>query len=178
MDILTCKEGIIELNIANPSCIQNIELDSERLGNVLEVILICWVDIFRESLAVLISQVIPTRRNHRNLDLAPLTFWNESLEIVVRINKSRLALVLNLTVAKTGLPWSVTFLNETSNIWNVWTEDVHFRLTYLCHTVESLEESSPEDLTSTTVRNGGCRTVKLTYTLHLKWLEIRDQSAS
>jgi len=134
---------IIDLHIAKPVVVQNLQFGLISLCNICKVFRITLIDILGIGPAFLVAHVVPFGRRQSILALVnPLLRYNAPQ--VVPLIHVRAPDMLNLPCAYDALSWLVSGLGEGSYVWHVHAKDVNVRVLDLLESFHSWEEGAPE----------------------------------
>lgn len=142
---LTGKVGVVELHVAQPVVVQDLELVLVRLCDVRKVFVVIGVDVGWVGLALLVSQVVPVGSRQGEFDVLDLVGRDEALHEVELVGVGG-ALVLDLAGANNCLAGLVAGLGEGGNVRNIHAEDAGVGLGYFSHALETGPEGTPEHM--------------------------------
>lgn len=140
---LTSKVGVIELNVAAASIVQDLELILVGLGNIGEVLVVGSIDLLGVGLALLVTQVVPVGGGQGEFHILDLLRGYEAGQVLELVDIGA-ADVLDLARADHGLTGLVTGLKEGSNIGGIGTEALGVNVVHLLESLQTREEGSPE----------------------------------
>lgn len=145
---LTSEVGVIDLSIAEPGVVQDLELLSVRLCDVGKIFLIVGVDLLRVGETFPVSEMIPVGCCKGELDAAPLALRYNGLHILQLLHVAALSRVADLADADNCLARDVLLLEEGSDIWSVLAEDLWIRTGDLFEAIETWEETAPKHVSA------------------------------
>lgn len=145
----TSKVGVVDLNVPDPSSVQNLQLLLVSLCDVGKVLLVTGIDIARESPSGTVAEVVPRGGNEGELDVLPLALGHVLLHDLDLVGVTAVTRVANLAHTDSDGVGDVLGLQERLDVGSVGTEHrlvvaLHGAHLDVLHAVELLEEGTPE----------------------------------